>query len=125
MHESTIFRSSSPTCIAHTIAIRLQYYGARCASLRLRVYVPYTMQYWYWQYRVKANSLYKILFHYKAVLCESIILYAPPPLSSHLQSPPSCNTNARPLRIIRLSTDPPPSYAIHQTLCMMAISCKG
>jgi len=48
-------------------------------------------------------SFHKILFYFKALLCESIILLCPP----HLQSPPYCNTHARPLRNIRLFTDPP------------------
>ena len=66
-------------------------------------------------------SLYNILFHFKALLWESIILLLP---SSHLQSPPYCITIARPLRNIR----PPPTlllYAIHHTRLVMAISCKG
>jgi len=49
-------------------------------------------------------SLYKTLFQFKALVRESIILLLPPP---HLQSLPDCNTIARPLRNIRLSTDPP------------------
>jgi len=49
-------------------------------------------------------SLYTILFYFKALLWESIILLLPPP---HLQSLPYCNTIARPLRNIRPATDPP------------------
>jgi len=41
-----------------------------------------------------------------------------------LQSLPYCNTNARPLRNIRPPTDPP-FYAIHHTILVMTISCKG
>ena len=48
-------------------------------------------------------SLYKILFHFKTVVWESIILVLPP----HLQSLPYCNTIAGPLRNIRPPTDPP------------------
>jgi len=43
---------------------------------------------------------------------------------SHLQSLPSFNTVARSLRNIRPPTDPP-FYAIHHTILVMAISCKG
>jgi len=49
-------------------------------------------------------SLHKILFHSKALLLESIILFLPPP---HLQSLPYCNTIARPLRNIRAPADLP------------------
>ena len=49
-------------------------------------------------------SLYKILFHFKALLWESIILLLPSPL---LQSLPYCNTIARLSRNIRPPTDPP------------------
>jgi len=51
-------------------------------------------------------SLYKILFHFKALLYESIILLQP-----HLQILRYCNTIARPLRNIRPPTDP--SFACH------------
>ena len=57
--------------------------------------------------RVKAAlqlSLYKILFHFKALLWESIILLLLPP---QLQNLPYCNTIARPLRNKRLLPDPP------------------
>jgi len=63
----------------------------------------------------------KILFYFKALLWESIILLLALP---HLQSLPYCNTIGRPFRNIR----PPPtplSYAIHHTILAMAISCKG
>jgi len=49
-------------------------------------------------------SLYKILFHLKALLWESFILALPSP---HLQRLPYCNTIGRPLRNIRPATDPP------------------
>jgi len=49
-------------------------------------------------------SLYKKVFHFKALLWEAIILVLPYP---HLQRPPYCNTIARPLRNIRPATDPP------------------
>jgi len=66
-------------------------------------------------------GLYKILFHFKASLWQSIILLLPPPptkaypiailLHDH------CAIHARPLT--------PPVYAIHHTIFVMAISCKG
>jgi len=49
-------------------------------------------------------SLYKILFHFKGLLWESIILLLPP---LHLQRLPYYNSIARPLGNIRPSTDPP------------------
>jgi len=42
----------------------------------------------------------------------------------HLQSLPYCNTIARPLHNMRPPTDPP-FYAIHHTILVMAVSCKG
>ena len=67
-------------------------------------------------------SLYKILFQFKAVVRESIILLLPPP--------PTCN--AYPIAIlmhghcaIYASPPTPPLYAIHHTILVMAISCKG
>jgi len=53
-------------------------------------------------------SLYKILFPFKALMCESIILLCPLP---PLQSPSYCNTHARPLRNARPPTDP--SFVCH------------
>jgi len=67
--------------------------------------------------------VYKILFHCKAFLCESIIILLLPP--HQLQSLPYCNTIARPLRNIRPPLPAPPLYAIHHTILAMAISCKG
>jgi len=55
-----------------------------------------------------AVSLYKILFHDKALSWELIILLLTPP---HLQSIPYCNTIARPLRNTRPPTDP--SFECH------------
>jgi len=49
-------------------------------------------------------SLYKILFHFKALLWESIILSL---LSPQLQRLPYCITIVRPLRNIRPATDAP------------------
>jgi len=66
-------------------------------------------------------GLYKILFHCKAFLWESVILLLPP----HLQSLHYCNTIARLLRNIRPSPPTPRLYAIHYTIVVMAISCKG
>jgi len=68
-------------------------------------------------------SLHKILFHFKfkALVRESIILILPPP---HLHSLRYCNTIARPLRNIRPPSTPN-GYAIHHTILVMAISCKG
>ena len=47
-------------------------------------------------------SLYKILFHFKALFWQSIILLCP----SQLKNLPYCITIARPLRNIRPPTDP-------------------
>jgi len=43
----------------------------------------------------------------------------------HLQSLPYCNTIARPLRNIRLPPNDPFLYAIHHTILVIAIPCKG
>jgi len=56
--------------------------------------------------------LHKILFYFKALLWESIILFLPPPHPviappPSLQNLPHCNTIARPLRDIRPATDSP------------------
>jgi len=66
-------------------------------------------------------SLYKILFHVNALLWESIIL---------LLAPPSCK--AYPIaiqlhdhRAIYAPPPTPPLYAVHHTLSVMAILCKG
>jgi len=57
--------------------------------------------------RTSGFSLYKSLFHFKALLRESIIPLLPP----HLQSLPCCDTIGRPLRNIRPPTDP--SFVCH------------
>ena len=72
----------------------------------------------FWERRL---SLYKILFHFKASVWESIILVLPP---RHLQSLPYCNTIVRLLRNIR-HPPTPPFYVIRHTILVMAISCKG
>ena len=54
--------------------------------------------------KVSHVSLFKILFHFKALLWESIILLVAP---LFLQRLPYCNTIARLLRNIRPPTDPP------------------
>ena len=66
-------------------------------------------------------SLYKILFHFKAVLWS---------ISSFYCYPPACN--AYNIAILShahctIHVPPPtlPLYAIHHTILMMAISCKG
>jgi len=69
-----------------------------------------------------AISLYKILFHFKASLWESIILLLPP-------TPPAkptllqyyCTTIAQ----YTPPHQPPPFYDLHHTILVMAISCKG
>ena len=66
--------------------------------------------------------LYKILFHFKALLWESTILLVPPstckayPIAILLHE--HCATYAPP-------HCPPPFYAIHHTILVIAISCKG
>jgi len=66
--------------------------------------------------------LYMILFRFKALLCESIILLSPPP--------PACKVD--PIAILlrghcAIYTLPPTPllYAKHHTMLVMAISCKG
>ena len=49
-------------------------------------------------------SFYKILFHFQALLWESILLVLPPP---HLQRLPFCNVIARRLHNIRPPYQPP------------------
>jgi len=55
------------------------------------------------------------------ILWESIIRLLPP----HLQSLPYCNTISRLLRNIRFPPPNPHLYAIHHTILVMAISCRG
>ena len=45
-----------PTCKAYPIAIILHAHFAIYAPHRPPVCMPYTIQYWLWQYRLKANS---------------------------------------------------------------------
>jgi len=66
-------------------------------------------------------SLYEIWFHFKALLWESIILLLPPP---------TCNAYSIAIRVHNVCAiyDPPPTplvYAIHDTILVMTISCKG
>jgi len=67
-------------------------------------------------------SLYKILFHFKALLWESIIVLPPP----H----PTCKAYPAAILLhdhcaIYAPPPTPPLYAIHHTILVMAISCKG
>ena len=66
-------------------------------------------------------SLYKILFHLKAVLWS---------ISSFYCYPPACNAYNIAILLhahCTIYVPPPilPLYAIHHTILMMAISCKG
>jgi len=54
--------------------------------------------------------------------CESQLSFYCP---LHLQSLPYCNTIARVLCNIRPPPPNPPVYAMHHTILVMAISCKG
>jgi len=63
----------------------------------------------------------KIMFHFKALLWESIIVLLPPPTC---KAYPPCNAIASPFRNIRPPTDPL-LYAIHHTILAMTILCKG
>ena len=58
VHESTIFSFPAPTCIAHTVAILLQYDCAIFDPTPNPVFMPHTIQYCAWQYRVKAKPVY-------------------------------------------------------------------
>jgi len=60
-----------------------------------------------WGWLSSSFSLYKIFFHFKALLWEYIILLLPSP---HQQRLPYCNTIARQLRNTRPATDPPFVY---------------
>jgi len=66
-------------------------------------------------------SLYTILFHFKASLWESIILLCPPPPAKPTRLQYYCTAIAQYTPPHR----PPPLYAIHHTILVMAISCKG
>jgi len=66
-------------------------------------------------------GLYKTLFHFEAVMWESIVLLLPPPTCT-------ARTNAILLHVYCARYDAPPTpplYAIHYTILVMAISCKG
>ena len=70
---------------------------------------------------VSGVGLYKRLFHFKALLWESIILSLPSP---------TCK--AYPIALLlhvhcAINASPPtsPYYAIHHTILVMEISCKG
>ena len=62
--------------------------------------------------------LYKILFHFKALLWESIIRVLPHPTLLQYY----CTTIAQYTTRLHL---PPRLYAVHHTIFVMAISCKG
>jgi len=66
-------------------------------------------------------SLYTILFDFKALSAESIILLLPPPTCKAytiaLLLHDHCAIYARP--------PTPPLYGIHHTILVMAMSCKG
>jgi len=66
-------------------------------------------------------SLYKILFHFKALLLESILLLLP--LSACIAVPFAILLHDR----YAIYTPPStlPFYAMHHTILIMAISCKG
>ena len=55
MHESIIFDCPPPTCRANTIALLLQDYCAIYDAPPTPLCMPNTIQYWSWQYRVKAK----------------------------------------------------------------------
>ena len=54
-----------------------------------------------WEVYTSGYSRYKIVFHFKALLWESIILYCHP----QLQRLPYCNITVRPVRNIRPPTE--------------------
>jgi len=66
-------------------------------------------------------SLYKILFHSKALLWESTILYSPPP-PTYKAYPIALLLRDHGAIYACLPT--PPVHAIHHTILVMAISCK-
>jgi len=55
VHESIIFDCPPPTCRANTIALLLQDYCAIYDAPPTPLCMPNTIQYWSWQYRVKAK----------------------------------------------------------------------
>jgi len=66
-------------------------------------------------------SLYKILFHFKALLWESIILLCPHPPAKPTLLQYYCASIAQYTSPHR----PPLWYVIHYTILVMAVSCKG
>jgi len=115
-----IYRVNQAECVIHILVAASQEY-----VITYRVNPRFTLE---WGGVLGVNissshfSLYKILFHFKALFWESFIFLPPPPL---LQSLPLCNTIARPLRCVRPPTDPPLYNAIHHKISVMSISCKG
>jgi len=71
--------------------------------------------------RYSLLSLYKILFYFKALLWESIILVLPPPTCKAYLIELLLQTIEQYTRPI----EPTAFYAIHHTILVMAISCKG
>ena len=69
---------------------------------------------------VSGLSLYKILFHFKPLLWESVILVLPPPLAKPTLLQYHCTTIAQ----YTPSSPTPLLYAIHHTILVMGISCK-
>jgi len=67
-------------------------------------------------------SLYKILFHFEALLWESIMLALPPP-------PPTCNASPIAIQLhdhcVIYAPHRPPLCMPYTTLLVMAILCKG
>jgi len=66
-------------------------------------------------------GLYKILFHFKALVHELIILILPSRPASPTRLQYYCTTIAH----IRPPPPPPLAYAMHHTILVGAISCKG
>jgi len=67
-------------------------------------------------------SLYKILFHFKALLWESFHLLLPPPTCKPYPMAKLLHDHRA---IYAPHTDPPPVYVIYHTILVMAISCEG
>ena len=55
VHESIVLSFFRPACIAYTVAILLHGYWAIYDPSSTSLCMPYTIQYWSEQYRVKAN----------------------------------------------------------------------
>ena len=74
-----------------------------------------------WTPHTPRLGLYKILFYFEAFVYESIIRVLPPPTCI-------ARTIAMLLHVYCARYDAPPTplfYAIHHTILVMAISCKG